>query len=404
MMNGLPNILVLSNNNLLRNFDPKTTKGLGEGFSQTFNIHYLKYYPKRLQTFLARHKVDLILAEHTLEDQIDLTGDLRSKVLFINPFDMLHLLEGDYVFEQYIKHALDNKKKRISVFTPTYNTGELILDTYVSLYSQTFTDWEWVIIDDSTDDVTYDILKEIADNDYRVRVFKESKHSGVIGYLKNRAANLCLGDILVELDHDDLLRNDALSVIDKAFSFNPFSGYLYSDTVEFYADGRSRTYGEGFGMGCGKYYQTKYLNKSWIATSVPLNSKTLRHNVGLPNHVRAWRSSFYHEIGGHNVNLAIADDHELSIRSFLARPEEVIHVNAPLYFQRVRDDGQNTTNTRNAEIQRTSRGIFDYYDTKIHYAIVDMNKEDLVWDPINNKSDLSKSIDIEENYSINYNL
>lgn len=403
-MNGLPNILVLFKDNIPKFFDPKTTKGLDEGFSQKFNVHYLKYNRARLGKFLSRHKVDLILANDLLEGMMDLTSDISCKVLYVSPFYMLQWLHGDYIFEHYIKYALENKRKRISLFTPTYNTRELILETYESICDQTFTDWEWVIIDDSTDDVTYDILKEIADNDYRVRVFKESKHSGVIGYLKNRAAKLCTGEILVELDHDDLLRSDALSVIDKAFSLNPFSGYLYSDTVEFYADGRSRTYGEGFGMGCGKYYGTIYEDHNWTATSVPLNSKTLRHNVGLPNHVRAWRASFYHEIGGHNINLAIADDHELSIRSFLARPEEVIHVNAPLYFQRVRDDGQNTTNTRNAEIQRTSRGIFDYYDTKIHYAIVDMNKEDLVWDPINNKSDLSKSIDIEENYSINYNL
>jgi glycosyltransferase involved in cell wall biosynthesis len=296
---------------------------------------------------------------------------------------------------------MKNAEDLISVFTPTYNTDEMIYETYQSLVNQSHENWEWVIIDDSTDDVTYRMLSEISSRDYRVKVYKQSKRSGVIGHLKNKAASLCDGYILVELDHDDMLTVDALEVIKNAFDTNLEAGYLYSDSVEFFADMTSRTYGEGFGMGCGTYYDFEYANRTHTACVVPINSRTLRHNVGLPNHVRAWRKSFYQSIGGHNVNYNVVDDHEMSVRCFLNT--QIIHVNSVLYFQRVREGGQNTTNTRNAEIQRTSRGMFNYYDKQIHERIESLGLEDHVWDSLNNKSDLNRPIDIKEDYSISYN-
>ena len=52
-----------------------------------------------------------------------------------------------------------------------------------------------------------------------------------------------------------------------------------------------------------------------------------------PNHVRAWRRSVYHELGGHNVKLPVCDDHEPILRTYLAT--KMKHVPKPLYLYRV---------------------------------------------------------------------
>jgi len=397
-MNGHPNVLIICQKFPI-DYNPKTTPNQFEGFAEIFNTHFLSDLDG-LNEVLATNKIDLIIVDHEYCSKLEVTSQYHKKIMYINPIDLIHLLDGDYLFKQHISAMLKPHGELVSVFTPTYNTGEMILETYRSLYNQTYKNWEWVILDDSTDDVTFTILSELASRDYRVKVYKQSQRSGVIGYLKNKAASLCDGYILVELDHDDILTEEALEIIKNAFDANLDAGYLYSDSVEFFPDMTSRTYGESFGMGCGTYYDFEYGPDKFIACATPINSKTLRHNVGLPNHVRAWRKSFYVEVGGHNKDLCIADDHELSVRSFLHT--DVIHVNSVLYFQRVREGGQNTTNTRNSEIQRTSRGIFNYYDKMIHERIEELGYEDLVWDYINNKSDLSKAIDIEEDYSIKY--
>ena len=136
-----------------------------------------------------------------------------------------------------------NPKPKFSIFTSTYNTGERIKRTYESIVNQTFNDWEWVIIDDSPDDDTWNILMEIKDNDYRVKPHRIYPLSGGnIGLVKNRAAMLCDGDWLVELDHDDVLTSQCLEISNDSILQYPDAGFLYSDVCEMYEDGGMKTY------------------------------------------------------------------------------------------------------------------------------------------------------------------
>jgi glycosyltransferase involved in cell wall biosynthesis len=319
---------------------------------------------------------------------------MHSRVLFVKEDDPIDL---DRVYEFYIDSKINKTSAPlISVFTPLYNTGELLRETYLHLTAQTLLNWEWVLIDDSNDNKTWEIASEIASEDPRVKLFKQSKRSGNIGYLKNKAASLCDGDILVELDHDDILTEDALKIIFNAFWDNPDCDYLYSDSVELMEDGSSHMYSDGFGMWCGKYDNFEYNAKQYKSANVPINCWTIRHNVGLPNHVRAWRRDFYQRINGHSY-LPVGDDHELSVRSFLNT--KIIHVNRCLYFQRIFNNGSNTTRTRNAEIQRVSAAVFDYYNYQTHEKILELGKKDHCWDGINKRYDISNPPEVIEDYS-----
>jgi hypothetical protein len=72
-----------------------------------------------------------------------------------------NILANDIVCNTVFKHCEVNRP-RFSIFTPTYKTGERIKRTYDSLAKQTFTNWEWVVVDDSPDNQTWNILNEIA--------------------------------------------------------------------------------------------------------------------------------------------------------------------------------------------------------------------------------------------------
>jgi hypothetical protein len=69
-------------------------------------------------------------------------------------------------------------RPRFSIFTPTYKTGERIKRTYQGLVNQTFSNWEWIVVDDSPDDETWKILQEISNYDYRVKLHKIYPVSG----------------------------------------------------------------------------------------------------------------------------------------------------------------------------------------------------------------------------------
>ncbi|MFN9953339.1 MAG: glycosyltransferase, partial [bacterium] len=108
----------------------------------------------------------------------------------------------------------------ISIITPTYNTPQDILArTWGSLRSQTFSDWEWVVWDDSTNNETWRQLYGFcADERYKLAMHRSHVHSGSIGEVKRNGFMVAKGDILVELDHDDELMPDALQLINDAFT------------------------------------------------------------------------------------------------------------------------------------------------------------------------------------------
>lgn len=250
----------------------------------------------------------------------------------------------------------------ISIITPTYNTNPNILArTWASLKAQTLTDWEWVVWDDSTNDSTWaQVYGFCSDERYRISMYRSHVHSGNIGQIKRQAFMVARGDILVELDHDDELTPDALAAISSAFSDNSDVGFVYSDWCEILPDGQSGVYPDGWAFGFGdKYWSDQY--GVWVMKAPEINQTTMSHIVSAPNHVRAWRSSVYRELNGHNPDYHVADDYELIVRTFLATRIGKIpkllykqHI-GPLTAQRV----------RNSQIQDLVAEISNKYEIAI---------------------------------------
>jgi glycosyltransferase involved in cell wall biosynthesis len=260
----------------------------------------------------------------------------------------------------------------ISIFTTTYKSAHKIQRPYRSLMGQTYKDWEWVIMDDSDDDgETYEMLKKLADTDHRIRLYKDSKHSGYIGKMKRDVAMMGNGDLLIELDHDDDIMSNTLMLIKEAFATDPEIGFVYSDYSEIYENGQNFNYSEQYAYGYGSYVKVLY-NGRWInvAQSVPFNGSTLRHIVGVPNHIRAWRASAYRELGGNNPNLHVADDYDLILRTFLKY--KVCRIPKCLYIQYRNKGGNNFTFIRNREIQKLVRYIWPVYKDDVLKKLDDM--------------------------------
>jgi glycosyltransferase involved in cell wall biosynthesis len=261
----------------------------------------------------------------------------------------------------------------VSVFTPTFRSGERIHRAYSSLQRQTYPNWEWTLVDDSDDGgSTLDLLAKMAEADTRLSVHPCLRRSGRIGEVKRRACALSNGEILVELDHDDELTPDALSDIVQAFQGNPQVGFVYSDVVEMMeVTGECLRYPEGWAFGYGSYRKEMYQDRElWVANAPPINGRTIRHIVGAPNHVRAWRTKLYWDVGGHNPRLHVADDYELIVRTFLRT--EMLRIPKLLYIQY--HSGTNTQDKRRAEIQRLVREIASYYEPQIQVRLAEIGQ------------------------------
>jgi hypothetical protein len=152
---------------------------------------------------------------------------------------------------------------------------------------------------------------------------------------------------------------------------------VYTDSAECFEDGTPVNYPPGWGFGYGKY-RVEYHGgiRYEVIDSPNINPKTIRHIVAAPNHIRAWRKSFYDSIGGHRDLLHVADDYELMVRTFLHT--RMVHVPRLGYVQ-YRNQQGNTHQFRNQEIQRLVRFIEGTYDDEIHKRFVELGVDDYVW-------------------------
>lgn len=289
-----------------------------------------------------------------------------------------------------------------SVFTCTYRTGKEKLDRlYFSLLEQTYREWNWFIIDDSNDNgETVELLKSY--NDPRIVVIQNVTNHGSIGFNKHTIAMMCSGDYLVEVDHDDELAPDCFEILLRAFHEYPDTDFAYSLAAEFKGpNGDLIIYGEGWGHGEGNTKTEIVKGKMRTFSSSPnINPYTIRTIFAMPNHVRCWKRDFYHKIGGHNMDLAVLDDMELIIRTFLYG--KMTRIDKVLYYQ-YEDAGErgvsqnNTQSSRFGEIQRTVWLLKDVYDRKIHDRILELGFEDDPWNEEYQTSQLWKEHEPNQN-------
>lgn len=269
------------------------------------------------------------------------------------------------VMSAVLGHHYDKDHPLMSVFSSAYKSGSKILRPLRSLQAQTFTNWEWIIWDDSEGDgdANYKELIEMSRRDLRIRVYKAPRHSGYIGEMKRLAASVAYGKFLIEVDHDDDFHPRLLEWIKEASDAYQDAGFFYTDCAELTEETyEPATYGDFFGFGySGHSFVWSDFHKRHIAQAnvAQPNPVTLRHLVGMPNHVRVWRTEVYDRVGKHNPQLAVADDYDLMARTWAAGVKWC-HIRMCGYYQYRNRDG-NFTFIRNGLIQHNNNHIYQRY-------------------------------------------
>ncbi|WP_290696212.1 glycosyltransferase family 2 protein [Lacinutrix sp.] len=91
----------------------------------------------------------------------------------------------------------------ISILIPFKNTQKFLSECLDSLITQTYTNWELLIIDDNSTDKSYNLVEEYANSDKRIKLFK-NEGSGIIDALK-LAFSKSKGDYITRMDSDDIM-------------------------------------------------------------------------------------------------------------------------------------------------------------------------------------------------------
>ena len=118
-----------------------------------------------------------------------------------------------------------NKPPLVSVVMPAFNTAQYIEDAVQSVLSQTYLNFELIVLDDASIDGTGDIVSAMARKDSRIHFYRNKENLGIAGN-RNKGATLAAGKYLAWQDADDISLSDRLSLQVKFMEEHPAVGIM----------------------------------------------------------------------------------------------------------------------------------------------------------------------------------
>jgi glycosyltransferase involved in cell wall biosynthesis len=239
---------------------------------------------------------------------------------------------------------------KISIITPTHNP-KFLHELAETIFTQTYTNWEWIIL--TNNEAVFPTF-----SNEKIRIVRSKQNTSSVGALKKEACSLATGEIIVEVDHDDLITENCLEEIANAFSDNNI-GFVYSDNAKL--SDSFIPYDPQYGW---QHYKYNFKGRELFAMkNQPLTPGRLGYIWFAPDHVRAWRKSVYDSIGGHNPELHVCDDLDLIHRLYLVT--QFKYIEKVLYIYRI--NGENTW-IKNSELIQNK--TVEIYNTNI-YALAE---------------------------------
>ena len=135
---------------------------------------------------------------------------------------------------------MNSSNPKVSVIVPCYNQAQYLDESLTSIYNQTYTNWECIIVNDGSPDHTEEIaLKWQAKDSRFIYVYKEN---GGVSSARNLGIEKATSDFILPLDADDKFEPTFLEKAVKALIDNPEVGIVSSWGMFFTKDKKLQVY------------------------------------------------------------------------------------------------------------------------------------------------------------------
>ena len=125
-------------------------------------------------------------------------------------------------------------KPLVSIITACYNASNFLEATIKSVKNQTISDWEWIIVDDSSTDASIELIKKYAVKDERIKLIELEENQGA-AIARNKGIKLATGTYMTFIDADDSWMPNFLAVnmtrIEQSEGFLCASYFLYDEQL-----------------------------------------------------------------------------------------------------------------------------------------------------------------------------
>lgn len=216
-----------------------------------------------------------------------------------------------------------------SILIANYNNAQYLQEAIDSIFEQTYSDWEVVVVDDKSTDNSIEIYEKYK-GDSRFRFYYNDKNRGC-GYTKRRCAELAQGELCGFLDPDDALMPKALETMVKAHKEHPECSLIYST--------------------CYRYSGDRNVEMPiWdFIGPIPKDKDFLINRGTLVSHFVSFKKSCYDKTAGIDASLQAAVDRDLYYR--LEEQGQLLHIPVPLYYYRINNENSISIGSKKADVK-----------------------------------------------------
>ena len=211
-----------------------------------------------------------------------------------------------------------NRTVQYSIVMPAYNTEKYIGEAITSVFNQTVSDWELIVIDDGSTDKTAEVARQFSDP--RIKIYSQNNRG--IAASRKKGLEIAGGRLIIFFDSDDRLYPGALERLGSAMKNNDKAVAVYGECITINEAGKR--------IGTGK---KPIFN---IRPSGNILHHLLKKNFILPS-ATLIRKSALQKISGFLTHVDMAEDWEMFCR--LAATGSFLYIQGnPVVEYRLRDD------------------------------------------------------------------
>ncbi len=224
---------------------------------------------------------------------------------------------------------MQNNYPKISIITPSYNQGQFIEETILSVIGQGYPNLEYIIIDGGSTDNTVEIIKK---HEQHITYWISEKDKGQSDAI-NKGFKRATGDVLAWLNSDDYYMPGVLNAVALLTDINK-TQLVYGNSFHFY-EGKSKSWGSDV----IKYNKEKDIR--------------IAHNVVQPS--TFWTRKTWETVGELDTDLHFVFDWEWFART---KKYNIEYIGTQKYLSAFRFHGNNKTTTGK---EKRTKEILDVY-------------------------------------------
>ena len=217
----------------------------------------------------------------------------------------------------------------ISVVLPVYNGQHYLSEAVASITAQTFAEWELIIVDDASTDMTPEMVSALCATDPRIRCIRHASNKRLPAAL-NTGFAAARNEFLTWTSCDNAYRADAFQEMVSLLSDDRFIDLVYSDYSTIDEDGKV--------TGCGEV--------------LPPDELAFRNCIGA---CFLFRRQVYKQLKGYDEARFLTEDYDFWLRAAAQFTLKPLHKDLYLY----RHHGGSLTETRRAEIIRATDDLLE---------------------------------------------